>query len=250
MKYTNKNIVIAILIIIIAGAVIWSTISKKTEVKEKATVVTVSEKVKIEPIDMCYERFEKTARGFYDKALIKMQITGDKVIGEFRDIPAEKDSKVGKFEGTVGPLDQKTMSRRASLWWDSEAEGMSVKEELIIDFGDGSAVAGYGEMIEKETNVYVYKDNTKLTFSKSMSQIDCGTLDEKINVEKYIRDNIATIVKEKAVLGGSWYVVSVFINPSGKKVDVTYEDGHIQNKAQFTYTYIKGTGTIDISVKK
>src|ERR1035437_2440226 len=38
-----------------------------------------------------------------------------------------------------------------------------------------------------------------------LSQIDCEALNDKIIVEKYIRDNIKTIAPENAVLGGSWY---------------------------------------------
>lgn len=58
---------------------------------------------------------------------------------------------------------------------------------------------------------------------------------DKIIVEKYIRDNIKTIAPEKPVLGGSWYITSVSINPSLKTGTMTYEDGHIQGKASFNY---------------
>ncbi len=251
MKYNIKQISILIIILVVIGSLISYILQSKnnTPVPEKGNIVAtneLAEVIAIKPIEMCYDLSDKTSRGFYDKALIKMQITGDKVIGEFKDIPSEKDSKVGKFEGTVGLLNKETMSRRANLLWDSEGEGMSAKEELIIDFGDGSAVVGYGEMVDNGNNVYVYKDKTKLIFSKNMSQIDCGTLDEKVSVEKYIKDNITTIAKEKAVLGGSWYVISVFVNPSKNTADVIFEDGHIQNKAQIIYTYTKEDGVIKI----
>ena len=68
-----------------------------------------------------------------------------------------------------------------------------------------------------------------------LSQIDCEALNDKIIVEKYIRDNIKTIAPEKAVLGGSWYVTLININPSMKTGTMTYEDGHIQAKASFNY---------------
>ena len=54
-------------------------------------------------------------------------------------------------------------------------------------------------------------------------------------VEKYIRDNIKTIVAEKPVLGGSWYVTSIDVNPLTKTGTMEYEDGHIQGKAIFEY---------------
>jgi hypothetical protein len=110
-----------------------------------------------------------------------------------------------------------------------------VTEQLKIEFGEGSAVALFGEMVDKGDGVYIYKDNTKLTSGFQMSQTDCESLDDKIIVEKYIRDNIKTITPEKPVLGGSWYVTLININPSMKTGTMTYEDGHIQGKANFNY---------------
>ncbi|MCE9585016.1 hypothetical protein K8Q94_00075 [Candidatus Nomurabacteria bacterium] len=59
--------------------------------------------------------------------------------------------------------------------------------------------------------------------------------DEKILVAKYIRDNIKIIVPEKPVLGGAWYVVELSLDSTSKTGSMTYEDGHIQNKATFSY---------------
>ena len=64
---------------------------------------------------------------------MKLDIDGGKVSGVYNFLPAQKDIKVGKFEGTVGLLNQNSMSRQASVFWDSFAEGMSVKEELKIN---------------------------------------------------------------------------------------------------------------------
>lgn len=83
-----------------------------------------------------------------------------------------------------------------------------------------------------------------------MNQMDCISLDEKLFVEKYIQDNIKTIATDKAVLGGSWYVLSVNVIPSTKSGEVTYEDGHIQSKASFTYTYNPVLQTITFPVFK
>jgi len=60
--------------------------------------------------------------------------------------------------------------------------------------------------------------------------------EEKILVEKYIRENIKTIAPEEPVLGGAWYVTSVNIDTLSKTGNMTYEDGHIDGKAAFTYT--------------
>jgi hypothetical protein len=160
---------------------------------------------------------------------------GDKVTGEYQNLPAEKDSKVGIFTGTVGKMDPEIGGRIADVWGDSFAEGMRVTEQLNIEFGEGSAVALFGEMVDRGDGVYLYKDATKLTPGFQMSQTDCEALDDKITVEKYIRDNIKVIAPKKSVLGGSWYITSVSINPSAKTGTMTYEDGHIQGKASFNY---------------
>lgn len=200
-----------------------------------------------EPIQMCYYRTTPTDRGFSDVVWLKLNIWDEKITGEFQHLPAESDSKVGTFEGTVGALDQKIMGRRASVWWDSFAEGMNVKEELLIEFGDGGATVGFGEMIDRGDGVYVYKDKTNLYYIDQMSQMDCEFLDEKLFAEKYVRDNIKDIATNKAVLGGTWYVTTVNVITATHTGEVTYEDGHIQSKANFTYTYQKDPQSITIT---
>ena len=83
--------------------------------------------------------------------------------------------------------------------------------------------------------IFVFLINNKKTEIIENTQV-VDSLDDKIIVEKYIRDNVKTIVLEKPVLGGSWYIISVNINPSIKTGTMTYEDGHIQGKANFEYT--------------
>ena len=183
----------------------------------------------LEVVAMCYQYSKETSSGFFDKAWLKMTILGDKVTGEYQNLPAEKDSKVGKFNGIVGN------GGIADVWWDSFAEGMNVTEQLKIKFGEGNAVVFFGEMIDRGDGVYVYKDVTKLTPGFQMSQIDCESLDDRIIVENYIRNNVKTIVPEKPVLGGSWYVISVNINSFTKTGSMVYEDGHIQGEKSFNY---------------
>ena len=230
-------------IIIVAGGIFLGTRLKK-DIKIIDNGANKEEKGLVE---LCYYRGDKTSGGFYDVAWLKLNILGDKVTGEFNNLPAESDSKIGKLEGTVGPLIPEIMARRATVWWDSLAEGMNVKEELAIEFGDGSATAGFGEMVDRGDGVYVYKDKTNLYYIKGMSQIDCETLDEKLFTEKYVRDNIKTIATNKPVLGGSWYVISVVANPLAHTGEVVYEDGHIQSKANFTYTYNNNPQSVTVT---
>ena len=246
-----KEVIIFILIVIIIGGVVISIKPKKEHIiiPDNSVIVNTDSNnnidTKTDPtaqqsINLCYYRGDKTTSGYYDIAWLKINTHGsadNTVTGEFNNLPSEKDSKIGTFEGTVGPVDKNTMARTADVWWSSEAEGMSVKEELRVEFGDGSATAGFGEMVNRGDGVYVYKDKTNLTYIKQMNQIDCQSLDEKLFTETYIRNNIKTIATNKPVLGGSWYVVSVVANPITHSGEVTYEDGHIQSKANFIYTY-------------
>lgn len=234
-----KKILIYITICIIIVVIIaFSTKNKKPEVVQNLPTPKA--------IDLCYQYSKDTSRGFNDRAWLKMNILGDKVTGEYQNLPAEKDSKVGEFNGTVGKMDPKISGRIADVWWNSFGEGMKVKEELKIEFGEGSAIALFGEMIDIGDGVYVYKDATKLTPGFQMSQTDCESLDDKIIVEKYIRDNIKTIVPEKTVLGGSWYVIAVNVNPSSKTGSMVYEDGHIQGNKSFSY--VRNSNEIKINL--
>src|ERR1035437_9585171 len=61
-------------------------------------------------------------------------------------------------------------------------------------------------------------------------------VDIKQNVENYLRENISTLSPVKAVLGGTWYVVSDTIDLGKNSGTVTYEDGHIQEIKNFSYT--------------
>jgi hypothetical protein len=230
----KKILIYVLLIIIVLSGVIFLIIKNKKE--NVAVVPTVKESV-----EMCYQYSKETSRGFVDRVWLEMNITGDKgenVTGEYQTLLAEKDSKIGKFSGTIGAMDPKIGGRIADVWWDSLGEGMQVTEQLEIQFGEGNAVALGGEMIDRGDGTYIYKDTTKLTPGLEMSQIDCEKLQDQNLVEKYVRENIGTVVPEKPVLGGTWYATVVNINPSTKSgtMILTYEDGHIQKKGEFAYT--------------
>lgn len=73
------------------------------------------------------------------------------------------------------------------------------------------------------------------------------TKDEKTFVEDYIKSNIVTIATNSAVLGGTWYVVSVNLNTETNTGEVVYEDGHIQSTATFSYTYQENPQEVTIT---
>lgn len=220
----RKLLFIGVIILLIWG---FSTIYKKD-----AAVVVVEPTV----IPLCFYAETPTGRGLFDVALLKMNLVGDTVTGEFRNIPAEKDSKVGTFEGTVSAVDPIVMARTANVWWDSLAEGMHVTEELKIIFGEGNAQAGFGEMIDRGDGAYIYKDVSKIVYGKTMTDVACSDLDDRLLVEKYIRENIVTLAQTKPVLGGTWYITRVSLDPTPKTGMMFYEDGHIVGSATFSYT--------------
>lgn len=70
-------------------------------------------------------------------------------------------------------------------------------------------------------------------------------------VTKYWQDNIRKLAPNKPVLGGSWQVLEVDINPKKYSGQVTYEDGHIQSEATFVYDIKDGKVIVgDIKLKK
>lgn len=198
-------------------------------------------------VNLCYYYTKNNDIGIANRSWLQMNIKDSMVTGEFRNLPAESDSKVGKFSGTVGELNQESMSRTVEAIWDSLAEGMQVQEELNIEFGDGSAVALFGEMVDRGDGVYVYKDKTQLTPSNTMWQKDCGELNELLAVEDYVRSNISTIATNDAVLGGTWYATKINISTNNNTGTVEYEDGHIQSVAIFSYDF--NTNNDSVSIK-
>ena len=239
-----KNFLTSVVILFIAFGIFYLIFNQK---KIEQAIVPPPK-----PIQLCFykEGPNKTPQGFYDISWLKMSLSGDRVTGEFRNYPAEKDSKVGSFEGTVSRVDPYMMARTANVWWDSLAEGMRVKEQLKIVFGEGTANAMFGEMMDRGDGIFIYKDMSKLTYSIGMNDVACADLDDRIIVEKYVRDNIKTLAPEKPVLGGMWYAMNIHIAPSTKTGTMEYEDGHVRGKATFSYTRIDQNVTISNVVKQ
>lgn len=191
------------------------------------------------PVELCFAKFgEKDENGFYDRYTLYTKIDNKNglVSGELKMIPKEKDSKTGPFSGTITQVDDYSMARTIDAIWDASAEGMTVKEELRIVFGEGMANIGTGEMVEGESGVYVYKNKDALFYGEpSLVDIYCADLKEIYGVESLLKENINTLSAKKPVLGGMWYVVNYDVNTTTKTGSVLYEDGHIQERANFSY---------------
>ncbi len=201
--------------------------------------LSVIKSVESDFIKKCYQYSKITESGLTDSAWLKMNINKkiDTINGEYRNLPAEKDSKIGSFSGLFEPIGIKSSEQIANVWWESASEGIFITEQLKIVFTDEYAFVLFGEMIDRGDGIHVYKDSTKLTRGFQMTQIDCEQLEEQLAVEKYIKENIETIITDKPVLGGKWYVVSIKISKDSKIGNIIYEDGHIQGRANFKYTF-------------
>lgn len=247
-KLTIKEITIIFLFILTLGLIAFSIIkdSKTNKLKEEQALQEQSTPSVVEN-EYCYYQSTKSGNGFYDVSWLKVKEKGEYISGEFRNLPAEKDSKVGTFEGLKPVFISDTGVKQADVIWDTLAEGMQNREELMFDYSDLSATAYFGESKDSGDGVYMFTNKSNLFPQSKMDIIDCDELDEKLNVEKYVRSNIVSLSQDKEVLGGRWYVTSLNINPLVNTGEVVYEDGHIEAKASFVYDYKKETGDIIIN---
>ncbi len=236
-----------ILILAVVGVVVFFISNKKTQ---PVTPLPDNTGTVTEPIELCFGMFGKpNERGYGDVYTLRMLLDKTKATGELKFLPAEKDSKVGKFEGTVGPVDKFAMARTADLVWDTFAEGMNAKEELKINFGEGMARIGSGELVDKGDGVYVYADPENLHYDLELTDISCEDLNERENIGAYLKKNIATLSPVKPVLGGSWYFLSYIIDTANNSGVVKYEDGHIEEKRNFTYTVDESSNVTSLEIK-
>jgi hypothetical protein len=223
----NLTIVTILLVIVVVGVVYF--VSKKEVITPAVTDTKL--------IELCFAKIgTPNERGFHDEFTLRMLLEGENVTGELKFLPGEKDKKVGKFEGTVGAVDKTAMTRTADVWWDTFGEGMNVMEEQRIIFGEGVANIGFGGTADRGDGVYAYTDSPQIYYTLSLNDVACPDLTERENVESYLKTNIAVLSPVKAVLGGTWYVVSMTLDFEKNSGTVTYEDGHIQEKKNFIYT--------------
>lgn len=230
---TMKKIIIFLTIVI--AFIIFFVISKQKDVLTNTQIE--------EPSSLCYYNETLTESGFVDRSWLRLNFSGEKVSGEYHNLPAEKDSKVGNFEG-VYVKDELGVTSRADLVWQAEAEGMTVSEQLLVNFTTSEAFVAFGEMKEGNDGMYVYSNPASISYWQTLPSTTCEDLDERILVEKYIRENIQTLISQETVLGGTWYVVSAVVDPLQNSVVVTSEDGHIQDISDFSYTVENGLVTI------
>lgn len=229
----KKIIIISVAII---GFIVFFVVSKNTQRNNESQV----ENSNVTNMSFCYYKKTIADNGGQDRSWLKIEDTSQEVgfntiSGEFYNLPFAKDSKFGQFAGEFY-LDQKDTSfLKGDLFWEAQAEGTIVMEELSILFNPNEARVGFGEMKDRGDGVYVYVDKENIPYWQTLSIISCEDLNEEILVDKYVRANISSISSKEPVLGGSWYVISLDINTSDNTGLATYEDGHVEETMQFSY---------------
>ncbi|OYQ36779.1 hypothetical protein CHU92_09290 [Flavobacterium cyanobacteriorum] len=90
---------------------------------------------------------------------------GDSIMGTLRSVPFEKDAKQISFKGRyTGPL--------VTVIGNTSAEGMFYKEELIFTLTDSTVAVKFGEMIEGDDGIWMYK-NKKAASEQVLAKIPC-----------------------------------------------------------------------------
>lgn len=248
MKNNPLKILIYVIVASAIAGALWNVfISQKDTSTDNAELNTLDNTNTQVDNKLCFYNATKIKSGLTDKSYLVMQIEGDRVTGEFHNIPAEKDRKEGIFEGTVGLIDDATKTQLVTVWWDSQSEGMANTEELVVEFGANGAAAGFGEMLSQGDDVYTYKDKSKIVYGNTMETIGCTTLGEILSVEKYINNNINTIATDKPTKDNTWQVTNITTDIKNHTATVAYTDGRIKNNAQVAYTFDTGSGTVTIS---
>lgn len=83
---------------------------------------------------------------------------------------------------------------------------------------------------------WVFKSRNPKVNPEETNNVLVETISEQKSVENYLRKNISILSPVQAVLGGTWYVVSLTTDIDINSGNVVYEDGHIRQSRIFTYT--------------
>lgn len=244
---TLQRIFVLLVVVIVAVVIIGLVRAPRVIVPETEPIVDNSV-VATEKQNVCFYSEKSITATRADIAWMKATITGNRIEGELRNLPSEKDSKIGLFDGSISAADAAGV-RKIDAIWQTRAEGMETPEQVIIKLLAEKAEVGFGEMVDRGDGTYVYKTPDAIPYFNSISSVPCTELNERIVVDQYIRENIASMITAKPVLGGKWYVTSLSLDLKEKSGSVAYEDGHIQKKATFDYVVDAGNNLTISNVK-
>lgn len=165
-NHTKRRFGIFVVLILAVVIILFVILSQNTT----ETNNSISEGSVISPVKQCY--IWNTEAG--DKATLIVTTTGTNAEGSFSLLPAEKDSKTGIFTGTISALAGDSDTRIIHGWWNTISEGVSAKEELLVNLTDHTASVGFGVMREDGEGNYVYADVSKLSYQPVLQQTDCS----------------------------------------------------------------------------
>jgi|GEM_PF-3213593 len=168
----NKKIFLGVVVIFVLLAIFLVLTKKEKQIELPNQLDEIQE------IAMCYSYEKEASFGLKDQAWLKTFIKGEFIKGEYHNVPAEKDSKTGTFEGYVY-TDATAPGTFSDVWWYSFSEGVYTMEQLYLSFDNDGVSALFGEMVDRGDGVYVYKDTENLTKEFQMSEIDCSLLNKK-----------------------------------------------------------------------
>ncbi len=237
-KKSFRNIILIVIVLLALILAVFGYKNKNNSegINKNDQVEDIDENKNV--IELCFADIKPSSiagSGLEDEYVLRMKLDKDKVTGELNLRPAEKDSKVGQFQGTVSAVDKIAMARTIDAWWETLGEGMQVTEELRVKFGEGTAYVGMGGMKDRGDGTYIYTDKNSIDYSLSLTDVDCRMLDERVAVEEYLKKNIATLAPAPATMGGTWFVLYSSIDTGQNSGYVVYEDGHNQEKRAFSY---------------
>ena len=229
---TNKNVRNGVLVLMLLLALILSVFGIKHKTQDglsDQSPVVVNEDENKNVIELCFAYIKVAGdpkNAMEDDYNLRMSLDKDMVMGEINYLPAEKDKKIGAYEGTVTPVDKMSMSRTIDAIWHTFGEGVEAFEKIQIVFGEGTA----------------YIDGLTL------NDVDCKMLDERVAVKEYLKKNIATLAPKPATLGGTWFYLRSNLDTSKKTGFIVYEDGHMEEKRAFTYELDKDGSILSLKV--
>ncbi len=100
-----------------------------------------------------------------DSIVFEMERKGDSVFGVLNWKPYEKDKKYSSFKGTI-------KGNKGTAIAESMGEGMDYKEELKFTLEGDKASIQYGEMVQGDNNVWVYKEDAE-TSVQVLDKVPC-----------------------------------------------------------------------------
>jgi hypothetical protein len=229
-KHTYTIIFVAFIVLIIIFLILEDRkISQISDESNTTDAVNLTNNTNNQNFDgkYCYTYLQKATpeAPYAVEEHIFMSVVGDIVTGEKTGTQKGPDMTNGYY----GALTGTKKGNDIEVIYAYTVEGSQNKEKELYVMSENSLDKKRYSLLEK--NGMLVPDLNSTVRIISYAQESC----EKYFVENYLKENIVTLSPIKPILGGSWYVVSVTVNTINSTGEVVYEDGHVQEKRDFTY---------------